>query len=102
MSGVPIIRFEVEQMRHAITLALKTGPANGTLDSCETPGPGEDCNANGKKDCWDFKTFLLTDVNSNTLFDVCEGAAVVETAVNCTVQAAGVRAAPNGDTGFNI
>ncbi len=78
------------------------GPANGTLDSCETPGPGEDCNANGKKDCWDFKTWLLTDVDNNGIADVCEGAIVVECATNATVLPTGVRAATSGTEFFNI
>ncbi|MFO0830537.1 MAG: lamin tail domain-containing protein [Phycisphaerales bacterium] len=78
------------------------GAANGQIDSCETPGSGEDCNANGKKDCWDFKTWLLTDVDNNGIYDVCEGAIVVECTTNATVQPAGVRAATNGTDFFNV
>jgi hypothetical protein len=82
--------------------AYGCGAANGTLDQCETPGPGEDCNANGKKDCWDFKTWLLTDVDNNGIADVCEGAVVVECAINATVLPTGVRAATNGTEFFNV
>ncbi len=82
--------------------SLGCGAPNGVLDSCETPGSGEDCNSNGKKDCWDFKSFLLTDVDNNGIADVCEGAIVVECNTNGTVLNSGVRAATNGTDFFNI
>jgi hypothetical protein len=79
------------------------GAPNGVLDSCENAA-GDDCNANSVRDCWEFKTYVLTDVNQNGIYDVCEGAVVVETVENATVQPStqtppGVRTAVNF---FNI
>ncbi|HYF16216.1 MAG TPA: lamin tail domain-containing protein, partial [Phycisphaerales bacterium] len=75
---------------------------NGLLDSCEAPAPGQDCNANSVIDCWDFKVGTLTDVDANGTADVCEGAIVVETPLNATVQVNGVRPTTNGEFFFNI
>ena len=84
------------------TPALDSCNNNGLLDSCETPGPGQDCNNNSVIDCWDLKTGLLTDVDGNNISDACEGAIVVEASTNATVLAAGVRQATNGTNFFNV
>jgi hypothetical protein len=84
------------------TPALDGCNNNGLLDSCETPGPGQDCNNNNVIDCFDFKTGELTDVDANGTADACEGAIVVEAAVNATVLASGVRQATNGTNFFNV
>ncbi|HLP84960.1 MAG TPA: lamin tail domain-containing protein [Phycisphaerales bacterium] len=75
---------------------------NGLIDSCEVPGTGQDCNNNNVIDCWDLKTGVLTDVDANGTADACEGAIVVEAAINATVQGAGVRQATNGNNFFNV
>ncbi|MFO0856290.1 MAG: hypothetical protein U0640_02895 [Phycisphaerales bacterium] len=75
---------------------------NGINDGRETPGVGEDCNGNNKKDSWDLRTYVLTDVDSNGIPDTCEGAVYVEVPVNATVQVGGNRANPNGSGFFNI
>ncbi|MBI1191075.1 MAG: hypothetical protein GC200_10395 [Tepidisphaera sp.] len=75
---------------------------NGIIDTCETPGPGQDCNNNGVLDSWDLLVGALTDVNANGTPDACEGAAVFETAVNGTIQAAGARSGANGNAFLNV
>ena len=92
---------------------------NGIPDSCESilfdcnnngiedatdisSGTSTDCDNNGVPDECQIGQQYLTDVNENTTRDRCEGAAVVTTLVNGTVQSAGVRTAPNGDAFFNI
>ncbi len=84
------------------TPALDSCNNNGLLDSCETPGPGQDCNNNGVIDCFDLKTGLLTDVDGNNISDACEGAIVVEAGTNATVLASGVRQTTNGTNFFNV
>ncbi|MFN7886156.1 MAG: lamin tail domain-containing protein [Phycisphaerae bacterium] len=84
------------------TPALDSCNNNGLLDSCETPGPGQDCNNNNVIDCFDLKSGQLTDVDANGTPDACEGAIVVEAAINATVQGAGVRQATNGNNFFNV
>ena len=75
---------------------------NGQIDSCETPGPGQDCNGNGVLDCHELKVGILTDADANGTPDQCEGAVAIEATDNATVQNAGIRAATNGNAFFNV
>jgi hypothetical protein len=81
---------------------------NGIIDQFDTPGAGQDCNANGVIDCWEIKLGQLTDVDTNGVSDVCEGAIVVEATVSAYTQGAagtpprdGITNETSGSTFFN-
>jgi hypothetical protein len=76
--------------------------SNGISDGCEVPGVGEDCNTNSRKDSWDLRTFVLTDVNNNSVPDTCEGAVYVEATGNATIQPGGATSNPNAGRFLNI
>ena len=76
--------------------------ADGLLDSCQTPGAGQDCNNNSVLDGWELRVGTLTDVDANNIPDACEGAIVKEVDENATVQPAGVRGGATGTDFFNV
>jgi hypothetical protein len=69
-------------------------------DADEIAGGAPDCNNNGILD--ECEPLIIVDADGNLTGDLCEGAFVGEAFENATVQAAGVRTAPNGLAFFNI
>ncbi|MDX2131372.1 MAG: lamin tail domain-containing protein [Planctomycetota bacterium] len=86
----------------ASTPYLDSCNSNGLLDSCETPGAGQDCNANNVLDCYEIKTGIATDADFNGTIDQCEGGFALETIENATVQPTGIRGGGNGNNFWNI